>query len=318
MKKVYLYICLLLIVYQSKAQTCTCSACTGGVGSMNFLNDNDVALEKGRWMAEVNVQYTQFNMPGMGHSDATHAATGITELKNAFVTSPALRYGVNNRLVVSVILPYVSVTASGHDWSSNGLSDMMVLGDYHVCGNGTEKIRLSVTAGIKLPTGNQHPYDQELPVALSSGSYDPIVGASLVKKAGKVMLRANTFYKHSNKGFVDVYYGSFFSQSLMMSFKPCGEESCSPEDSLQRCKSLHPQFALFGGLVGESISPDIQDNIEIPNTGSYYLLAKAGIVLNFAESWSLPIALETPIYKSVNGMQNEISYRITTGLSFKF
>lgn len=315
MKKVFLYLCLLVAAHQSSAQSCSCSGCTGGVGSMNLSNENGVSLAKGSWMAELNGQYIRFEMPGMVSSDAFHL-TGTTELKDAFSLTPILRYGLSDRLTISAALPYVTIQAAANGWTSTGFSDLMLLGDYHAFGDGVDKIKVSLLAGIKPPTGNQQPYEQDLPIALSSGSYDPIVGATLQKKYGRFNIRANALYKHSNKGFQDVYFGDFFIHSLLASFQPGENKNRAEGDSLKKEPST--QFAIYGGLAGEDIGAQVQYDLTLPNSGSYYLYAKAGIIFTFSRNISLPVAFELPIYKSISGIQNEASYRINTGLQLKF
>ena len=306
--KFYIYLLAILascflLINKSYSQ---CACCAGaGIGSSNGDYNNGVlTLDKNKWVVEAYGDYRTIN-DGPAPQDEEKI------LKDMFIASFGVRYGVSKTLTISALTPYVFLhTMAGND---NGLGDLDLMATLKLYNK--NDFNIAVQAGMELPTGVKDSISkfENVPLVVGSGSYDPMIGIVVSKSLNKFIIQGSGLYKHTTNGFGKNYYGSLSVQNVTFTYKFKTMSNTCKTDSLQNNNSGKYGLSLFAGYYGEWLDKLKEDDVVDENSGHYSGFATIGTNLS-VRNFSFPITLSLPVIANMNGLQNPPGYRIRIGL----
>lgn len=311
-----LFLFCVLAGFATKFTYAQCN-CSGSSSAVSFGENSsaELTMQKGKLQAEIFGDYRSFKNNDAPHDHSTHShANGSVEdsseneLKSMMIGLGGLRYGLTNRVTLSVQQPDVWLNTK--PTSTNGLGDMMIVSTVKFMDR--EKFTAGLLAGLELPTGKKSPFTDEANLAIGSGSIDFVGGIVLIKPFTKSFVRINAFYKHSTGGYNETQFGDFFSHSVSFGYKLNNTKSCSA-DSLKSKLSVN----LFSSIAGEWNGEQIRQNIVNANTGGYTLLLQAGTLFRIGK-WSIPLSFSIPVMQELKGEQSKTTLRTRIGLTKTF
>lgn len=290
-------------------------SCSGSSSSVSFgeTGNSSITLKKNQWMAELYGDYRSFAQSKTTHDHSHHDMATMTDsasnvLQSIAIAVGGIRYGVTNRITISLQQPNIWLNAKPQ--SATGIGDLLVTATAKIFDKNDFSGALIV--GVELPTGVKSKLSGENNLAIGSGSFDPIIGLVLVKGWQKSFIRANVFYKHVTIGFDKTNYGSFFNPSLTFNYKLKGLNQSCVADSLNN-EPNNFSWTVFANIAGEWYGTQLKENTIIDNTGGYMLLAAVGTQLGFGK-WTIPLSCTIPAMQELNGEQSQTNYRIKIGL----
>lgn len=299
-------IILLIVVFYSTTQTygqCACCAGAGASASSSDYNNGIFTLPKNQWVFETYGDYRTIKNGNAPEEDEKL-------LKNMFINSFGIRYGISNKITISALVPYLFLhTNSGND---NGLGDLDFIGTFDIYSK--NNFKFAVQAGVEFPTGIQKNsnFDNST-VVVGSGSYDPMLGILFSKHWNKMTLIGSGLYKYTTKGFQGNYYGSIAIQNLAVSYKiKDGGRLCAIDEKDEKITSNFG-WSILGGYYGEWLDKLKEDDVIDENSGYYLGFANFGTTLSY-KKWSFPFTISAPIINNMNGTQNESGYRFRLGI----
>lgn len=307
------FLILIVVAFYATTQVysqCACCAAAGASASSNDYNNGIFTLPKKHWTIETYGDYRTIKDGGTMVMEMEEGEEEEESLKNMFIGSLGVRYGLTSKITISALVPYVYLhTNSGDD---NGLGDLALMGTFNVFSK--NNLNFALQAGIELPTGIQKESNfDNTTIVVGSGSYDPMFGVLLSKHWDKMTLIGNALYKQTTTGFQGNYYGSISIQNLSLSYKlKEGGRLCSI-DNKGRNKSSDLGWNVFGGYYGEWLDK-LKEDGEIDENSGYYLgFANAGTTLSY-KKWSFPLTISIPVINNMNGTQNDSGYRFRIGI----
>jgi len=303
MKKILLLIVLIYSTTQVYSQ-CACCAAAGASASSNDFNNGIFTLPKNHWVIE---NYSDYRTVKNGNSPEEEEKL----LKNMFISSIGVRYGITDKITISALVPYVFLhTNYGND---SGLGDLDLMGTFNVYSkNG---FGFAVQAGIELPSGIQKDSNfDNTTVVVGSGSYDPMLGLLFSKHWDKMTFIGNGLYKYTTNGFKGNYYGSIAIQNLALSYKiKAGGRLCAMVEKDEKAMSNNFGWNVFGGYFGEWLDKIKEDGVVDENSGYYLGFANLGTTVSY-KKWSFPLTISLPIINNMNGTQNDTGSRFRFGI----
>jgi len=155
----------------------------------------------GRWTLDFGYQsITQDKLwNGNAESNETEGIGHVTErLTDTEAWTGTLGFAITPRIQVQAMVPYLNRrhahdlehhagTFVTYEWQMKGLGDASLLGNWRATGDANAGVgRLTLQAGVKFPTGETQVEEQggeqpEPPARLGTGSYDGLLGATLVR-----------------------------------------------------------------------------------------------------------------------------------------
>ncbi len=287
-----------------------CACCAGAASASGDFNNGIFTLPAKQYVLESYADFRTIR----GGNDIMPLGNEEAPLKNMLITSLGARYGLSDKMVLSVLLPYAFLhTNYGND---RGLGDAMLLGTFEVFSHGNTRIALQ--GGVELPTGVQKSSNfDNTTVIVGSGSYDPAGGVLAAHRWGKFALQGNLFYKHTTRGFEGNYYSSVFVQNLTLSYRLAGAQSTVCTSDPKRAAKNSFSLNAFGGYYGEMLDKIVEDRIPDENSGYYLGFANLGANV-FYKKWGVPVTLSLPVFQHLNGTQNEAGFRIKVGVVRSF
>ncbi len=302
MKKICLF--LLVVIVTTKAFN-QCACCAGaGIGSSNGdYNNGILTLPKKMLIGESYADYRTIKNGNAPEDDEKL-------LRNIFIGSLGLRYGMTSKISVSALIPYVLLhTNSGND---NGIGDLILMSTFNVYSK--KNLNLALQAGIELPTGirKNSNFDNTI-VVVGSGSFDPMLGIAFAKKWDKLTVQGNVIYKHTTKGFNNNYYGSLSTQNFILSYNIIGKSGYCSIDTGTKKENTNLGISIFSGYYGEWLDKLSEENVIDENSGHYLGFASFGTNLSY-KKWSFPLTVSIPLINKMNGEQNEAGYRVRLGI----
>ena len=293
-------------------------SCSGSSSSVSFgeTGSSSLSLKKNQWTAEIFGDYRSFTQSHTTHDHSSHlhnhdsatANSSSSELKNMLIALGGIRYGLTNRITLSLQQPHIWLNAMPQ--STSGLGDLMFIATAKLFDK--NDFSGAMLAGAEFPTGIKSKLSGENNLAIGSGSFDPVVGFVLVKAWQKSFIRANVFYKHSTIGYDKTNFGSFLNHNLTYSYKLKEENSECAVDSLND-ESDKFSWTVFSNISGEWYSEQVKENITIENTGGYMLLTGIGTQLGFGK-WFIPLSFTIPVLQHFHGEQSQTKFRTKIGI----
>lgn len=305
---------LLIIDVSLTLAQCTCCGSSSNI-SAGELTPTSYALSKRKWLGELYSEVRFFN-PAPNITSADHHGQTNTSLSinNVFITSLGLRYGINEKTTLLIQQPFICI--NGTSTSSKAFGDLLSLINYKVIGK--PNFVLGLQAGMEWPTGGNIQYANGNSVITGSGSYDPVVGFNMIKSLKNSVLRFNTFFKYTSRGFNATNYGNFFGNQIGYSYfiKKSGE-SCVPDSILKKQSKVKPTFAINLQVSGEWLQAQMKDHAMVNSTGGYLALVGVGATVGF-RGFTIPILLNAPLYQKFYGNQNQTKIGLRIGLTKTF
>jgi hypothetical protein len=243
-----------------------------------------------------------------------------------------LAYGLSDRLTISLESGYwLDKTQTGlierDTYSSKGIADLIIFPRYNVIRPGSGKFvkQLSVGLGFKIPLGSYNdsiglvePFSgsiiyitKPLAVQATSGSYDMLLNAFFSGKIPNTRLSLSASVLHILKGWnpLSEKLGNYTGIGLQIGYP--------------LWKVLNFSIQAKGEWIGKmKINPDIQMvrflSYDPEATGSRKFFITPQLSYLFADSFTIFIQSDIPVYQHVNKTQIASQTEITGGIAFRF
>jgi hypothetical protein len=234
--------------------------------------------------------------------------------------------GLLDQLSIGVELPFVhrEHTHIHHDatqdvwerWDFSGLGDVRVTASFvPIVPSADQDAFLSVTAGIKAPTGvtdarNAEGEEAEVTIQPGTGSLDAVVRvnyrqtlATLPAFGGvfaTLPLEAGVSYQRNGRGKDNYLSGNVFVAYLGTSY--------------QIARRASVQFQVNARNQGFADVGDTDEPRE--NTGGTWIFVSPGLGVNLSDALSATAFVQLPVYQDVHGIQQVSSANLSFGLSY--
>lgn len=238
-----------------------------------------------------------------------------------YVLIPSLgaAYGVTENFTVSLSLPYVLQDnfreVHHHDEVENqgaikGFGDLSVLGQYRFFEDAAAQIEVALLFGIKLPTGNAHektPEGERLETEHQpgSGSWDPMVGATVTKRFGNTSIDASFLYTIATGGSQDTTLGDRFFYGLGVTYRPEAEIGEAAWDLILEVNGEHVDQTKVGGVVEQ-------------HGGGHIIYLSPGVRFNSPNAWAAYLSVGIAVLTDMNGAEPDANFRVLAGFSKAF
>jgi len=226
-------------------------------------------------------------------------------------------YGITDDITLSLKLPYIyldNIKEAHADepdevhlhGDAEGIGDLSLFGQYRFLN--ADNWEASFILGLEFPTGQTDESDMDgerftTEFQPGSGSWDPFAGLAVQKKIGKIGLYGSLLYLIATEGAQDTDLGDMLSYNAGVSYTPWAG-------------GLAWDFVLE--LNGELKQKQDINGIEDPNSGGNVLLLSPGTRISWNKRWSLFCSVGIPVAQDWNGIQNDLNYRVLTGISASF
>ena len=301
-KLLFLILTILFVGNYSNSYS-QCACCAGaGIGSSNGdYNNGFLTLNKKQWLVEAYGDYRSIKDAGAPEEDEKL-------LTKMFIGSAGVRYGLNQHVTLSALLPYVFLhTNNGND---KGFGDLDLFATFKLLSK--NNLNIAFQAGIELPTSESKPSSfDNTTVIVGSGSYDPMVGLIVSKNWERISIQGNTLFKKTTKGFNDNYYGNLSIQNFSFSYRLLGSANSCSIDSSKKSNEL--SLSIFGGYYGEWLDKLKEEDVVDENSGYYAGFFNIGTNLSI-KKYSFPVTASLPVISNMNGVQNPPGFRIRLGI----
>jgi hypothetical protein len=302
-------------------------------------------LPAGKLAGGVRVSYAKpehLSDAELAHRAGQHIHAHTTD----YLLSPSasVAYGVADNFTVSLSLPYVrrddlregthqhsgGVAVNGVEelGSPSGIGDATLLGQYRLVGDEHDPWRVAVLAGVKLPTGATHeraPSGERLETEHQpgTGSWDPLIGAALSRRLGRVSVDANALYQFSTSGAQATTLGDRAQYNLAISFRVGGESPHEHHHTHGEGPDEHahghgPAVDLVLELNGEWEGRQKIGGVTKQESGGRVLYLSPGVRLSAPEGWSASLSLGVPVAQRIRLSHPENDYRLIAGVARTF
>jgi hypothetical protein len=293
--KPFLYLIWLSIFCSAAKSLVACDQCGGSVtGSQPGLTE-----------------YSMSNFTGIRFHSFSYQSSSLytTQMHTINLTGS---FRINSKWQLSAYMPYkfVNYTTNEFDYRSNGIGDLSVINMITLHTNELDGLRgkterLSLRAGLELPTGNflKTFRADRIPAFLSegSGSCDVLAGLNYFFKKEQLTLLANYMYKYHFVNSSHYTFGQQHALSMLVA-----------EESVFNRFSITPYL----GTSLEITGADKYYDVEQIGTSGNFLYAVAGFDCN-VKMVNAGFGYDIPLYS-----QSESNYsaqdRLTLRLNYLF
>ena len=288
------------------------------------------------------------------------AARGESAHSLATLESPALgySYGLTDRLMVSVLLPFVVRTgireAGGHHSEGGephheegeganetvdrgdtaGIGDLNLFGQYRFYGQDTG-LQASLLSGLKTPTGKTGERDDqgelfEAEFQPGSGSWDPMLGLALSQAQGRWSVAGNVLYTIATEGTQHTDLGDRFHYNGAVTYRLKGGDAeaahqVASQHSHPGQSHHHDHASSPKGLVIDAVL-ELNGEWQAKQDVSGETDPNSGGNVVFlspgvriaSNRWSGFVTVGLPIVNDLNGLQSEPTYRLFGGVLVGF
>lgn len=271
----------------------------------------------GSWLADLEAEYVRFDPYSERELLRFAAADRDVHSVDSIETYTAgLAAGVTPDLSLHVSLPYVirrDIAASeppdevSHHGDSEGLGDASVHAHYSLVRFVEGDVQLSLTAGLKVPTGETREKDAhgqrfEAEFQPGSGSWDPYVGLSASAGPHALTVHGNVAYTLVTEGTQDTDLGDRLT--------------CNAAAVYHLVRPLPADLMLEVNGVWQA-----QKTVEgsrDPDSGGHLILLSPGLRLLLGQRWSAYASWGLPVVQNLRGDQGEATFRVVVGASASF
>jgi hypothetical protein len=293
-------------------------------------------ISQGASAADIGMTSVRYDMRYLRLADVFEGSTKVANTSDAletYVTHQfAFTYKFIDNISASLIVPFSSRSSSSngdmlhsvnvsaqqpqHHTSGaysmyvSGLTDMYVVGRWRFLTDEFETYALSLTAGVKLPTGSTttknsdgelvHPHLQ-----LGSGSTDPLVGLDLWYSFGDLSLLSNVLTMFPSQGAQNYQFGTMVKYNLGARYPVWEGRDMS-------------SFSVLAGAAGYWHAKEKASGVVDDNTGGNTIYLYPGIQYNYNKNIALEATAYMPIVHNLNGTQLGDSFLVTAGVQYAF
>jgi hypothetical protein len=304
------------------------------------------------WIAFEHISFDELSDAVLEQTAAAHEH--VHSLRSIESPAGGFAYGLSDRLMVSLQLPYVirtGIREGEHQHilhgptemvvnevvdrgESKGIGDLSVLGQYRFTGERSGP-QASLLFGVKTPTGATDERDDEgelfeTEFQPGSGSWDGLFGLALTQAMGRWSLDGNVLYTVATEGAQDTDLGDRFQYNGAVSYRLIGASlpgATERHHEHHHNKGHHHEHRVRGngGLAVDAVlevNGDWQAKQDIagetdPNSGGNVVFLSPGVRLT-SNAWSGFVSLGLPIVNDLNGQQSEPEYRLVGGIAASF
>lgn len=277
----------------------------------------------------INERYS--SLKDVYHGDDKVANPGAKE--EYYTTEVTGFYGITDGLLVAVTAPFKIARLNGHlhvhsdgdveahpdSGRTEGLGDVAVVARYSFFSAHTLDSTTTVAGlwGVKLPTGKTNNRTDDggsfLDAHLQNGtgSYDFLAGFSVSRSMKNLTLSGNLLAAitgDGRAGDTEHRFGNTLNYDITARYRvyPLGTGQAGP--------ALH--IAL--GLNGEVMDREIEDGVELANSGGHKIYLTPGVQFALAPHWIAEASYHAPVYIRVNGTQLAEESRAVGGITYLF
>jgi len=283
-----------LIIIFGHVPVSACSICRGG--DQTFFINNARLLPAGKWVLTIDnlfIERKALYVHPVNHSHGADNST-VMQTQNQYGVQAVFNYGLSNRLMLSISLPYVfnRFTQAPDEFRITGLGDPEALALLHLGSFFTNKIGLAASAGIRLPFGKTDSYDNN---GFLVQPHDQIGSGAA---AGIMGMQLN----YLNKLVPIFLSGSFEANGT-------GNRGLRHGDVVRL--NLAAQRRLASGcdaileLNTRNAESDRQSAAVIPHSGGKIIYLSPGLRIKLGSGLSFRGQAQTPVVKKFTGVQNE-------------
>lgn len=302
-------------------------------------------LAKGVSVAFFSFQLVSFDELGDAVLEAAAEADKDVHSLNSIETpSLGLAYGLTDRLMFMLQLPYVAQTTIregehhqeaaevGNEvvnlGDAEGIGDLTLLGQYRFFGQ-DEGLQASLLTGVTVPTGKTDERDREgmlfdTEFQPGSGSWGGLVGLAVSKPLGRWSLDGNVLYTAATEGTQQTDLGDRFQYNGSISYRatgPAGESEHEHAHTHNQADHDHYSHGLAVDLVlelnGQWQAKENIAGVTDPNSGGNVIYLSPGLRLT-SNRLSGFVSVGVPIVHELDGIQSEPTYRVISGLVLAF
>jgi hypothetical protein len=296
---------------------------SGGINTTSALplpNDQWVFLSRGEFIdndAFSDAELEDFASQGI---EEVHSTDSVLS------AAVGLAYGITDKTLLSLYLPYVKRTNIREGEIEDGLGDAHVLGDSAGIGDAVAQLQYqawqmndlytSLIAGIKLPTGKTSEtandgHLMELEFQPGSGSWDPILGIAVSKLSGKLAADASVSYIFATEGKQNTNLGDILDYDISVGYRLTDSHGHTTNAA-----HTDSYWDVLLELNGESRERATQDGLDKANQGGTVVYLSPGIAFSTSSGFTGYLSLGLPVVNRLHGLQSEPDYRIIAGLNW--
>ncbi len=260
---------------------------------------------------------------------AADGIEGVHSVDTINSASIALAYGLSETLSVSVRLPWVARESiregeledgAGEAHShgdASGIGDLLALANWRAWNN--ERTHFALQLGLKAPSGETDESDrgQRLDTEFQpgSGAWDVLTGAALSRVYTHFSVHTNILYGWSGSGAKDTELGDVLSYNVALVYAlPAADRHA---DAAGATPHRHLKFDALIELNGETRWNNAIAGVRDVNSGGTVLYVSPGMRATFGD-FATFVSVGLPIVDNPHGIQSDVSFRLSGGLSMLF
>lgn len=318
----------LVAVAQMQLPTSIISACDYHIGSQGIT-----PIQVGSRGVRYDIRYMLLDKMYQGSTVVDNSANALEKYQTHQIS---FYYHIAERFSASLFVPVVMRSESGlgnpvdlssargnssqstqhninnspYNESAYGLSDISLFGRYMFITNEESSLYLSMSVGVKLPTGATDALNPEGELLYphmqpGSGSFDPIISIDAAYSGEEYVLSLNLLSAFPTEGAQSYEYGTMLSYGINAKY------------SLLDFNQTSKLVAAIG-LSGEWHGMERHEGEMLVNTGGNTTYIYPGVQLLFGENMSFDLSYHYPIIHSLNGTQLGESYKLMGGVQYLF
>jgi hypothetical protein len=129
MKRLILFVVFCVLAWLNGSAQCNCSGSSSSV-STGETGNSSLTLEKKQWVVELNGDYRAYaqnqtshdHRSHMHHHDTASMVSSSNEFNNMVIALGGIRYGLTNRITLSLQQPHIWLNATPQ--STSGFGDL--------------------------------------------------------------------------------------------------------------------------------------------------------------------------------------------------
>lgn len=308
--------CLLGVLYAGRVIACDlCSV----------YSATEARESRPGWSAGMFEQFTHF---GTMQEDGKEVPNVVGQHLDSAITHFIVGYQFNERVSVQMNVPLIYRSFKRPEGfaidrgTESGLGDMSVVGNVRLYERLTEDttVLVGMLAGLKFPTGSSDRIKEELneivvpgapesgihghDLALGSGSYDGIVGASALARWKRLFAFANVQYAIRSAGDFDYRYAN----DLAWSGGP----------GMYLWLEHEATVTLQLNVSGETKGRDTFEGANAEDTGITSVYLGPEIALTWKRNLSAELGVDIPVLQDNTALQTVADYRIRAAATWRF
>jgi hypothetical protein len=188
----------------------------------------------------------------------------------------------------------------------SGIGDLTIFGHYRLPVPADSGFESSLLFGLKVPTGKTSEKDDEgttfeAEFQPGSGSWDPMLGIAVTKPFDRSSIDANILYTLITEGTQDTDLGDMLNFNLAYTYRVLqGDPTVDvtiEANSLWKAKEE---------VKGEKDK----------HSGGTIVFISPGLRVNIMKRLNAILSIGIPVIQDLNGEQNDVDYRIVSGINF--